>query len=107
MRFNALRAIATAALLCAVGAVHAPPQTPGSNVLTAQCDPHPDDNATSGFRATPYKSGLRAVLAMEYQNEAGTAATAVVFGLVSGGKLVGLGEDDGILARSAVTSRLL
>jgi len=60
------------------------------------------DNATSGFQVTPYKSGLRATLAMQYQNEAATPATAVVFGLVSGGRLVGLGEDDGVFARDAV-----
>jgi hypothetical protein len=67
-----------------------------------QCDPHPYNDATSGFRATPYKSGLRAILAMQYRNEAATPATAVVFGLVSGGKLVGLGEDDGMFARGVV-----
>lgn len=102
MRFNALRTIATAALLCATGAVHATPQTPGSNVLMTQCDPRPYNNATSGFRATPYKSGQRAILAIQYQNEAATPATAIVFGLVSSGKLVGLGQDDGIFARDAV-----
>ncbi len=102
MRFNALRAIATAALLCAMGAVHAAPQTPGSSVLITKCDPRPYNNATSGVRVTPYKSGLRAILAMQYQNEAATPATAVVFGLVSGGRLVGLGEDDGMFARDAV-----
>ena len=80
MRFNALRTIATAALLCATGAVHAAPQTPGSNVLMTQCDPRPYNNATSGFRATPYKSGQRAILAIQYQNEAATPATAIVFG---------------------------
>jgi hypothetical protein len=85
MRFNALRTIATAALLCATGAAHATPQTPCSNVLMTQCDPYPYNNATSGFRATPYKSGHRAILAMEYRNEAATPAAAVVFGLVSGG----------------------
>jgi hypothetical protein len=41
---------------------------------------------------------------MQYQNEAGTPATAVVFALVSGGRLVGLGEDDGMFARDAVIS---
>jgi hypothetical protein len=102
MRFNALQAVTTAALLCAMGAAHATPQTPGSNVLMTQCDPHPYNNATSGFRASPYKSGLRAILAMQYQNKAAAPATAVVFGLVSGGKLVGLGEDDGMFARDAV-----
>lgn len=102
MRFNALQAVATVALLCATGAAHATPQTPGSNVFMTQCDPRAYNNATSGFRATPYKSGLRAILAMQYQNEAATPATAVVFGLVSGGKLVGLGEDDGMFARDAV-----
>jgi hypothetical protein len=67
-----------------------------------QCDPRPYNNATSGFRVTPYKSGLRATLALQYHNEAGTPATAVVFGLVSGRRLVGLGEDDGVFARDAV-----
>ncbi len=105
MRLNALRAIAAAALLCAMGAAHTTPQTPGSNVLVTQCDPHPYNNATSGFRATPSKSGQRAILAMQYQNEAATAASAIVFGLVSGGKLVGLGEDDGMFARGAVIKR--
>ena len=102
MRFNALRTVAAAALLCTTGAAPALPQTPGSKVVMTQCDPRAYDNATSGFRATPYKSGLRATLAMQYQNEAATPATAVVFGLVSGGRLVGLGEDDGVFARDAV-----
>jgi hypothetical protein len=39
---------------------------------------------------------------MQYQSEAAMPATAVVFGLVSGGRLVGLGEDDGVFARDAV-----
>jgi hypothetical protein len=68
-----------------------------------QCDPHPYNNATeSGFRVTPYKTGHRAILAMEYQNEATTPATAIVFGLVSSGKLVGVGEDFGSFLRAAV-----
>ncbi len=102
MRFNALPTVAAAALLCTTGAAPALPQTPGSMVVMTQCDPRAYDNATSGFRVTPYKSGLRATLAMQYQNEAATPATAVVFGLVSGGRLVGLGEDDGVFARDAV-----
>jgi hypothetical protein len=80
-----------------MGAAPNLPQTPGSNVLMAQCNPHPYDDATVGF--TPYKSAHRAIVAMEYQNEAGMPATAIVFGLVSGGKIVGLGEDDGMFAR--------
>jgi len=36
---------------------------------------------------------------MTYQSEADIPATAVVFGLVSGGKLVGLAEDDERFAR--------
>jgi hypothetical protein len=95
MRFNALRTAAAAALLCAMGAAPTLPQTPGSKVVMTQCDPQAYENAT-------YKSGLRATLAMQYQNEAATSATAVVFGLVSGGRLVGLGEDDGVFARDAV-----
>lgn len=102
MRFNALPTVAAAALLCTTGAAPALPQTPGSKVVMTQCDPRAYDNATSGFRVTPYKSGLRATLAMQYQNEAATPATAVVFGLVSGGRLVGLGEDDGVFASDAV-----
>jgi hypothetical protein len=96
MRCEALRMVVAAALLCATGAAPSMPQTPGSNVLMTRCDPHPYNNATaSGFRVTPYKSGHRAILAMQYQNEASTPATAVVIGLVSGGKLVGVGEDFG------------
>jgi len=99
----ALRTVATAALLCAMGASPALPQTPGSNVLMTQCNPQAYNNAAeSGFRVTPYKSGQRTILAMEYQNEAITPATAVVFGLVSGGRLVGVGEDDGMFSRNAV-----
>jgi hypothetical protein len=97
------RGLAIALLFCATGAASAIPQTPGSNVLMTQCDPHPYNNATSSeFRVTPYKSGHRAILAMRYQNEADSPATAVVFGLVSAGKLVGLGEDDGRFARDAL-----
>lgn len=73
-----------------------------------QCDPHPYNNATSSeFRVTPYKTGHRAILAMRYQNEADVPATAVVFGLVSGGKLLGLGEDDGRFARDAVIDHVV
>lgn len=105
MQINALRAAAAAASLCAMGAISAMPQTPGSNVVVSQCDPQPYNNIVeSNFTATPYKSGHRAILAMEYRNQAPTAATAVVFGLVSGGKLVGVGEDDGTFSRGAVVA---
>lgn len=78
------------------------PQTPGSNVRIAQCDPRPyNGRAQSGFSVTPY-SGVRTILAMQYQNQAPSAATAIVFGVVSGGKLVGVTEDDGSFSRGAL-----
>jgi hypothetical protein len=65
MRFKALRTVATAALLCATGAAPALRQAPGSNVVITQCDPHLYNNAKSGFQAAPYKSGQRAILALD------------------------------------------
>jgi hypothetical protein len=84
------------------------PQTPGSSILISQCNPRPYNNtAESGFRVTPYKSGLRTILAIGYQNQAPNAATAVVFGVVSGGKLVGVGQDSGSFSPGALISHEL
>jgi hypothetical protein len=84
------------------------PQTPGSGILISQCDPRPYNNtAESGFRVTPYKSGQRTILAMAYQNEAPSRATAVVFGVVSGSKLAGVGQDSGSFSRGALITHEL
>lgn len=83
-------------------------QTPGSRVLITKCDPRAYNNATNEtFRATPYKTGLRTTLTVDYQNDAPNAATAVVFGLVSNGKLVGVGQDNGTFSPEAAISHEL
>lgn len=105
MRYAVFAGTLIAALLAPARAPAQLPQTPGSGILLTKCDPRPYNNAVeSGFRVTPYKSGNRATLAVAYQNEAPNAATAVVFGLVSGGKLVGLGQDSGTFARDALVN---
>ena len=105
MRFSVLSVALGTVLLASAAASAQIPQTPGSGILLTQCDPRPYNNTVeSAFRVTPYKSSLRAILAMEYRNEAASAATAVVFGLVSGGKLVGIGEDSGTFSRGALVS---
>lgn len=106
MRFLSLSFIA--ALLTSPAAVAQIPQTSGSNVLISRCDPLPYSNAVeSGFLVTPYRSSLYAILAVDYRNEAASPITAIVFGLVSGGKLIGIGEDEGRFAQDAAIDHQL
>jgi hypothetical protein len=51
MRFNVLRTIATAALLCATGAAATLPQTPGSGLLRIRADPSRRNAETGGISA--------------------------------------------------------
>jgi hypothetical protein len=108
MRRSLSAFVLVTALLSAAAARAQLPQTPGSGVSLTGCDPRPHNNAVeSGFRVTPYKTGQRAILAVQYANLAPSAATAVVFGLVSSGKLVGVGEDEGTFSPDALVSHEL
>jgi hypothetical protein len=100
-------AIATFALLLApIGAPAEMQQTVGSNVLVTRCDPQPYNNAAQPpFVVTPYKTGHRAILAMGYENESPVAATEIVFGLVSSGKLVAVGKDFGDFSKDVPIGR--
>jgi hypothetical protein len=74
-------------------------QTPGSNVVISNCDlRRRNDIVESNFRATPYKSALTATLSLDYRNQAAAPMSAVVFGVVSDGKLIAIGEDSGRFA---------
>lgn len=75
--------------------------TPGSNILITKCDPRNYYASEPGFHASPVKNGLRAKLAVEYQNQAPTPVTGIDFGLVSGGRVVASGEDTGAFAAGA------
>ncbi|MGB8909818.1 MAG: hypothetical protein WCC84_13830 [Candidatus Cybelea sp.] len=55
----------------------------------------------------PYRNAQQAMLAVEYQNQASTPVTAIVFGLVSGGRLVGIGQDSGRFSQDAAVSHEL
>jgi hypothetical protein len=91
-------------LLVPAGAAATPelPQTPGSNVMMERCDLQGRNNAVeSDFRVTPYKSALWATLSVDYANESAGSMSAVVFGVVSDGKLVAIGQDSGRFAPGA------
>ncbi|MFZ0031733.1 MAG: hypothetical protein WAK84_07665 [Candidatus Cybelea sp.] len=108
MRCSSL-AVPVAALLLTLAPARAGlPQTPGSNVLISECNPHPYNSGVEpGFLALPYRNAQQAKLAVEYHNQASTPVTAIVFGLVSGDRLVGIGEDSGRFSRDAAVSHEL
>lgn len=108
MRFLSLPIVFVVVLLTSVAASSQIPQTPGSNVVISQCNLRQLNNvAESNFRVTPYKSGLQAVLSIDYQNQASVPMTAVAFGVVSAGKLVGIGVDSGRFSQGAEISHQL
>jgi hypothetical protein len=108
MRSLALGAGLATALLASGIALAQLPQTPGSHILLSKCDPRPyNDFVESGFHVAPYRGAIRTTLATEYENDAPSAATAVVFGVVLRGKLVGIGEDSGTFAHDARISHEL
>jgi hypothetical protein len=103
---RAIPSLSLASAICAVlltsaGAAGEIPQTPGSNVLITKCDARPYYASEPGFHVSPYKNGLLGVLTVAYQNQASSAATDVVFGLVSDGKLLTRSDDAGNFAPGA------
>ena len=108
MRLSSPAVVSAAFLLTSAAALAALPQTPGSKVLISQCDAQPYNSGSQpAFLTLPYRGAQRAVLSIAYQNQASTPVTAVVFGLISSGKLVGIGEDAGRFSQDAVVSHQL
>jgi hypothetical protein len=102
------------ALIPGVGAAVtvSPPQrqTPGSNIVVADCDPHRHTAAQAHPWIDPYGvwqyppytfPSWDAFLGITYKNEAAVAATEVDFGLVSRGNLVAVAKDVGRFSTGA------
>ncbi|HEY6485458.1 MAG TPA: hypothetical protein VIX83_03650 [Candidatus Cybelea sp.] len=107
MRFSALGLTAAAFLAASAAAPAQMPQTPGSNVGLTECTPRPYSAQTPLFQSTPYKGGLHATLTVQYRNEAPIVATDVVFGLVSGNRLIAVGKDSGRFSPGAAIDHRL
>jgi len=104
---NFLRIALAAALLAPIAARAETPQTPGSNILVTECDPHVHTAAQVHPWIDPYGywhsspnffPSWDAFLGIAYENRAPVQATEIDFGLVAGGWLVAVAKDVGKFA---------
>lgn len=99
-----LSIVLAAVLLAPVAAPAQTPQTPGSKILVAECNPHRHAAAQAHPWIDPYGywhnspayfPSWDAFLGISYENQAPAQATEIDFGLVARGSLVALAKDVG------------